>query len=180
MMKPPEHADVSFRDRLPTVTESGKRNWIHAWKPKGKLYKWRSLLSLVYIVAFFAMPFISINGNPMLQINVMEGKFSVLGSIFWPQDLFIFGIGMVTFIIFIVLFTMIFGRVFCGWACPQTIFMEMLFRKIEWWIEGNPNEQRALNRSPWNTNKITRKTSKHVLFFLLWQGRITDNHDRAH
>jgi len=166
-MKQPEHTDVSFRDRIPTVTESGKRNWIHAWKPHGILYKWRSLLSLVYIVAFFTMPFISINGNPMLQINVVEGKFSILGSIFWPQDFFIFGIGMVTFIIFIVLFTMIFGRVFCGWACPQTIFMEMLFRKIEWWIEGNPNEQRALNRSPWNTNKIIRKTSKHVIFFLL-------------
>lgn len=167
IMKPPEHTDVSFRDRIPTVTDSGKRNWIYAWKPKGILYKWRSIISLVYIVAFFAMPFISIDGNPMLQINVVEGKFSILGSIFWPQDFFIFGIGMVTFIIFIVLFTMIFGRVFCGWACPQTIFMEMLFRKIEWLIEGNPNEQRALTRSPWNTNKILRRGSKHIIFFVL-------------
>jgi cytochrome c oxidase accessory protein FixG len=87
--------------------------------------------------------------------------------VFWPQDFFIFGIGMVTFVVFIVLFTMIFGRVFCGWACPQTIFMEMLFRRLEWWIEGNPNEQKALKISPWNSNKIIRKTGKHFAFFAL-------------
>ena len=128
------HTDISFRDRIHTVTETGKRNWIYAWKPKGILYKWRSLLSLFYIAVFFSMPFISIQGNPMLQLNVVEGKFTIFGMIFWPQDFFIFGIGMVTFFVFIVLFTMIFGRVFCGWACPQTIFMEMLFRKNECWI----------------------------------------------
>ncbi len=160
-------ANTTFRDRVPTVTDNGKRNWIYALKPKGKFYQWRSLLSWLYIVVFFSMPFISINGNPMLQLNVVEGKFSILGMIFWPQDFFIFGIAMVTFIVFIVLFTMIFGRIFCGWACPQTIFMEMLFRKIEWWIEGNPNQQRTLDKAPWNANKITRKLAKHLLFFLL-------------
>lgn len=156
---------LSFRDRIPTVSEKGKRNWIYAWKPSGKFYQWRGLLSIFYIGLFFSTPFISINGNPLLQINVVEGKYSILGFIFWPQDFFIFGLGMVTFMVFIVLFTMIYGRVFCGWACPQTIFMEMIFRKIEWWIEGNPNQQRILNKSPWNGRKIGLKTLKHVSFF---------------
>ena len=157
----------SFRDRIPTVTEQGKRRWMYVWKPVGKWYNRRTILSLVYIIVFFSLPFISIKGNPALQINIVEGKFSILGMVFWPQDFFIFGLAMVSFVVFIVLFTMIFGRIFCGWACPQTIFMEMIFRKVEWWIEGNPNEQKALNNGPWNTNKILKKTTKHVLFFVL-------------
>jgi cytochrome c oxidase accessory protein FixG len=159
--------EATFRDRIPTVTEKGKRNWIYAWQPHGRLYKWRSALSVLYVVLFFSLPFIKINGNPALQLNVIEGKFAILGTVFWPQDFFIFGLGMITFIVFVVLFTIIYGRVFCGWACPQTIFMEMIFRRIEWWIEGNPNQQRTHNRGPWTTNKVLRKAAKHISFFLL-------------
>ena len=74
---------------------------------------------------------------------------------------------MVSSIIGIALFTSVYGRLFCGWACPQTVFMEMVFRKLEWWIEGSPNEQRKLNAGPWTREKWIKKTSKHVLFFLL-------------
>lgn len=158
---------TSFRDRIPTVTESGKRRWIYARKPKGKFTQWRNALSILYIIVFFSLPFVTIKGNPALQFNIPEGKFSILGTLFWPQDFFIFGTAMVTFIIFIVLFTQIFGRLFCGWACPQTIFMEMVFRKIEWFIEGNPNQQKALNQSPWSRKKIVKKGLKHILFLIL-------------
>jgi cytochrome c oxidase accessory protein FixG len=157
--------DESFRDRMPSVTEKGKRNWIYAWKPEGKWYTLRSLLSVFYLVLFFSLPFIKIKGNPAFQINLLEGKFSIFGMIFWPQDFFIFGVGMVTFVVFIYLFTMVYGRIFCGWACPQTIFMEMVFRKLEWLIEGNPNKQRALAKAPWNTEKVIKRVVKHVLFF---------------
>jgi cytochrome c oxidase accessory protein FixG len=157
--------EASFRDRMPSVTEKGKRNWIYAWQPKGKWYTRRSLISIFYVVLFFSLPFIKIKGNPALQINIVEGKFSIFGMIFWPQDFFIFGVAMVTFVVFIYLFTMIYGRVFCGWACPQTIFMEMIFRRIEWLIEGNPNQQRALKAMPWNTEKIVKVATKHLVFF---------------
>ena len=123
------------------------------------------MLSLFYVVLFFSLPFIKIKGNPALQINIVEGKFSILGALFWPQDFFIFGVAMVTMVVFIYLFTMIYGRIFCGWACPQTIFMEMIFRRIEWLIEGNPNKQRALNHSAWTNEKILKKASKHIVFF---------------
>ncbi len=162
-----QNNDVSFRDRIPTVNAKGGRNWIYALKPSGKWFKWRSWLSYAYLILFFAGPFIRINGNPALLLNVVEGKFSILGILFWPQDFFIFGVGMVTMVIFVYLFTMIYGRLFCGWICPQTIFMEMVFRKIEWAIEGNPSRQKALNRGPWNTEKILKKTFKHILFFAL-------------
>lgn len=160
--------DVSFRDRIPTVTAKGKRRWMYVWKPlHGKLYNIRSIISFFYVCVFFSLPFIKIKGNPILQLNVVEGKFSILGMIFWPQDFFIFGIGMVTFIVFIVLFTMIYGRVFCGWVCPQTIFMEMIFRRIERWIEGNPNQQKMLREGGWSNKKIIRKGLKHIAFLSL-------------
>lgn len=159
--------EVSFRDRIPTVTEKGGRNWIYALQPSGKWYRWRTILSIFYLVLFFAGPFIRINGNPALLLNVVDGEFSILGFLFWPQDFFIFGLGMVTLVIFVYLFTMIYGRLFCGWVCPQTIFMEMVFRKIEWAIEGNPARQRALNNGPWTTEKIVKKTAKHIIFFAI-------------
>lgn len=159
--------EATFRDSLVTVDKQGKRNWIYSYKPKGKLYNARSVLSYLYFIMFFAGPFIKINGRPLFLLDVTEGRFILFGAIFWPQDFFIFGLIMVAFILFIVLFTMAFGRLFCGWACPQTIFMEMLFRKIEYWIEGDAPAQKMLHHAPWNTEKIIKKSSKHILFYLL-------------
>ena len=159
--------EETFRDSIATVDKQGKRSWIYAQQPKGKLYNARSVLSFLYFLAFFAGPFIQLNGRPLFLFNVIEGRFILFGAIFWPQDFFIFGLAMVAFILFIVLFTMAFGRLFCGWACPQTIFMEMLFRRIEYWIEGDAAAQKVLQHAPWNTDKIIKKTSKHILFYLL-------------
>jgi len=158
-------ADKSFRDSIATINEQGKRNWIYPTKPKGRLYDLRKYLSYVYLFVFFGLPFIKVNGEPLFMFNVVERKFILFGMIFWPQDFFIFGLGMLIFIVFIALFTVIFGRVFCGWACPQTIFMEMLFRRIEYWVIGDANHQRALKKAPWSSEKITRVSIKSVLFF---------------
>lgn len=155
----------SFRDTIATVDEQGKRKWIYPTKPKGKLYDLRKYLSYLYLVVFFGLPFIKVNGDPFFLFDVTQGKFILFSMIFWPQDFFIFGLGMLIFIVFIALFTVIFGRVFCGWACPQTIFMEMLFRRIEYWIIGDANHQRALKKMPWNKEKITKTTLKYIFFF---------------
>jgi polyferredoxin len=124
------HAET-FRDRVSNVTEKGKRNWIYAFKPKGKWTNYRKYLAFFYLITFFALPFIKVNDLPFMMINILEGKFILFSKIFWPQDFFIFAIAMITFIVFIVLFTVVFGRLFCGWVCPQTIFMEFIFRPIE-------------------------------------------------
>jgi cytochrome c oxidase accessory protein FixG len=157
----------SFRDTIATVDKEGKRQWIYPTKPKGRLYNYRKYLSYLYLVVFFTLPFIKVNGDPLFMFNILERKFILFSMIFWPQDFFIFGVGMLIFIVFIALFTVIFGRVFCGWACPQTIFMEMLFRRIEYMIMGDAPHQRALKKMPWNTEKITKFTIKYILFFLL-------------
>lgn len=162
-----EKETESFRDRIATVDKSGKRKWIFAQKPKGKFTRWRNYVSWLFFAIFLITPFIHINGRPLLLFNIPEAKFILFGKVFWPQDFFIFGLTMVSFIIFIVLFTAAFGRLFCGWVCPQTIFMEMVFRKIEYLIEGDASEQRLLSKAPWNTEKIVKKTTKHVVFFLM-------------
>ncbi len=157
----------SFRDRIATVDARGKRNWVYAQKPEGRFYHIRTWVSWGFFALFFALPFIKMNGRPLFLFNIPDAKFIIFGKIFWPQDFFIFGLTMVTFIIFIVLFTAAFGRLFCGWVCPQTIFMEMLFRKVEYWIEGSAAKQRLLKNSPWTGRKIRIKLTKHIAFFLL-------------
>lgn len=156
-----------FRDHISTVDERGKRKWIYATKPSGKFYNIRKILSYLYFIVFFGLPFIQVNGRPFLMFNIPQTKFILFGKVFWPQDFFIFGLIMVTFVFFIVLFTAAFGRLFCGWACPQTIFMEMLFRRLEYFIIGDANAQRMLKRAPWTGNKIFKVTAKHISFYLL-------------
>lgn len=157
----------SFRDSVSTITSEGKRNWVYAQQPKGKLYNVRTVVGIVYLLLFFSLPFARLNDNPVFLFNILERKFILFGITFWPQDFFIFGIGMLAFIVFIVVFTVVFGRVFCGWACPQTVFMEIVFRRIEYWIEGDAARQRLLDKAPYTAEKIIKKSSKHIVFFLL-------------
>jgi cytochrome c oxidase accessory protein FixG len=162
-----DQEDNSFRDRLATVDKHGKRKWIFAQKPKGRFTNYRNYVSWGFFLLFLSLPFIQMNGRPFFLFNIPEAKFIIFGKVFWPQDFFIFGLTMVSFVIFIVLFTAAFGRLFCGWVCPKTIFMEMVFRKLEYLIEGDASEQRLLKNSPWNTRKIVKKTAKHLVFFLM-------------
>lgn len=159
--------DETFRDHIATVNSDGRRNWIYAQRPKGRLYNARTIVSIVYLALFFTLPFVRVQGAPFFLFNILERRFIFFGITFWPQDFFIFGIGMLAFIVFIVLFTVVFGRVFCGWACPQTIFMEMVFRRIEYWIEGDAAQQKLLNRQTWNADKVIRKTAKHFAFLMI-------------
>jgi len=163
----PDIGHEAFRDRIATIDEHGKRKWIFAQQPKGKFYNIRTFLSLGFFALFFTLPFIHIDGRPLFLFNVTAAKFHIFGKVFWPQDFFIFGLIMLTFIFFIILFTAAYGRLFCGWACPQTNFMEMMFRKIEYWFLGNANQQKALRKAPWTTNKILRVAGKHITFYLI-------------
>ncbi|RVU02845.1 cytochrome c oxidase accessory protein CcoG [Mucilaginibacter limnophilus] len=151
----------------PNTTTAGKRKWMYPLIRKGKFYQYRSWLSYAYLIILFTGPFIRINGHPLLLINVIERRFVLFGQVFWPQDFFIFVIIMLLGMVCVILFTIAFGRVFCGWICPQTIFMEMVFRKIEVLIEGSPKQRRLLDNSPWTAAKVKKKASKHFLFIVL-------------
>lgn len=162
-----EQENDEFRNRHSTINKEGKRNWIYALQPKGKLYRYRTWLSYFYLLLFVSLPFIKIDGNPSFLFNFPEGEFIFFGSLFTPQDFVIFGIGMLIAILFVIIFTLIYGRFFCGWICPQTIFMEMVFRKIEYLIEGDGNKQKVNNNKEWTTELYLRKALKHFVFLVL-------------
>lgn len=157
----------AFRDSVTHIDKEGHRVFFYPKKPAGKLYNLRTYVSWIFLAILFSLPFVKIHGNPVFLFNVLERKFILFGVRFWPQDFFLFVLGMLIFIVFIALFTVVYGRVFCGWVCPQTIFMEMVFRKIEYFFEGDAQYQRKLNNSPWNAEKIRRRGLKLLVFYLL-------------
>jgi cytochrome c oxidase accessory protein FixG len=158
-------AREDFRDHLATADKEGRRQWIFSRKPHGRYYRARTWLSWLLLGIMFAGPFIRVHGNPLLLLNVVERKFIILGNVFWPQDMVISAITMLIFVMGILIFTAAFGRIWCGWTCPQTVLMEMVFRKIEYLIEGDAQAQKRLAKAPWTGAKIFKKFSKHTIFF---------------
>lgn len=156
-----------FRDSISTIKEDGKRNWLFPKRPYGRYYNARTIFTIIYLIVFLVLPWIKVGGEPLFLLDVLDRKFILFGKIFWPQDFFIFMVGMLTFIVFIVVFTVAFGRLFCGWVCPQTIFMEMVFRRVEYWIEGDGDRQRKRSNRKWDGNKILRRGGKHLVFFIM-------------
>ncbi len=156
--------DEQFRDSIGTVDKEGKRLWVYPKKPKGKFYTKRGIVAILLLGLLFSGPFIKIGGQPLLLFNIFERKFVLFGIPFWPQDFYLFGLATITIVVFIILFTVVFGRVWCGWACPQTIFMELVFRKIEYWIDGDAKQQRKLAEAPWSGSKIVKRTTKYTIF----------------
>lgn len=156
-----------FRDSIGTVTQEGKRSWVYPKKPSGKFYKYRKLISYILLLFLFVSPFLKVNGNQFLMFNVLERRFNIFGFTFWPQDFYLFVIMMLVGVVFVILFTVAFGRIFCGWLCPQTIFMEMVFRRIEYWIEGDRGKQIRLDKQEWNAEKIRKKGLKWFVFFII-------------
>jgi len=154
-----------FRGELASVHKDGRRKWIYARKPSGPLYAARTLVSIGLLALLFLGPFVKLHGQPILLLNVLERKFIVFGIIFWPQDFYLLVLSVLTGFVTIALVTSAVGRIWCGWMCPQTIFLEMLFRKIEWLIEGSAQQQVRRDKAPLTFDTAWRKTLKHVLFF---------------
>jgi cytochrome c oxidase accessory protein FixG len=162
-----QEQELSFRDRPINLNERGGRKWVYAKKPAGKWYTRRTIFSWLMLLFFVGVPFIRINGHPLILLDIASRKFIIFGAIFWAQDTFILALLMLSFVLFIVLFTVTFGRLWCGWACPQTIFLEMVFRKIEYLIEGDYKKRYKLDHGPWTTEKVIKKTIKHSIFILI-------------
>lgn len=159
--------EEAFRDRIATVGEDGGRIWVYPKKPNGRFYNYRKYVSYFLLILLFGAPHLKIGGEPLFLFNILERKFVIFWKVFWPQDLYLFAIAMIIGVVIVIIFTIVYGRLFCGWVCPQTIFMEMVFRRIEYWIEGDWTHQKKLNDAPWNREKILKKTAKHAIFWLI-------------
>ena len=162
-----DHPEESFRDHISIVDEQGHRVWLHPKQPKGKWYRYRSIFTAVLLIILIAVPFLRVNGDPLVLFNFFERRFIVFGITFWPPDFWIFGLAMVSFVVFVSLFSSVYGRLWCGWACPQTLFMEMVFRRIEYLIDGDGSKQKALDAAPWTGEKVAKRALKYTVFLVI-------------
>jgi cytochrome c oxidase accessory protein FixG len=167
MSKKDYNEGISFRNKISTVDTEGKRIWVVAKQPKGRFYNWRQLVGYGLLAFLFVVPFIKVNGEPLLMFNIIERKFIIFGVIFWTQDSYLFALTMLLFMVFIVLFTVVYGRIWCGWTCPQTVFMELVFRRIEWLIEGTPAKQKQRASEGWTFARIFLRATKLIVFWLV-------------
>lgn len=159
--------EIQFTDKLGIIADDGNRKFLYPKKPQGKFYNYRTIFSWLLLGILFGVPLIKIEGHPIMMFNIVDRKFIVFGQAFGPHDYYILALGVIVFIVGIILFTAVFGRVFCGWACPQTVFLEMVFRKIENLIEGDAYRQKQFNNAPWTVKKFFKKILKWSVFFSL-------------
>ena len=157
-----------FRTTIATMEKNGKRKWVYAKKSTGIFTNYRRVVSTILLVLFFVLPFVHLpNGNPLFKFDVFNTEFILFGFPFFTSDFFLLAFGMILSVVFIILFTSAFGRIFCGWLCPQTIFLEFVFRQIEFWIEGDRHKQIRLDKQEWNQEKILKKGTKWLIFYLI-------------
>jgi cytochrome c oxidase accessory protein FixG len=162
-----DDAHQTFRDELASVDREGRRKWVYARKPSGRFYRARTVLSWFLLAFLFLAPFVRLNGQPLVLINLLERRFVALGLVFWPQDFYLVVLIALTLLVTLALSTTAVGRIWCGWLCPQTVFMEMLFRKIEYVIDGSAAEQLRRDRAPLTPATAARRVVKHGIFFAL-------------
>ena len=154
-----------FRNELASVHADGRRKWIYARQPSGRYYRARTILSWFLLAFLFAAPFVTMNGHQLVLLDFLERRFVVFGLVFWPQDFYLVVLIALTLLVTLALSTTAVGRIWCGWLCPQTVFMEMLFRKIEYLIDGSAAEQVRRSRAPLTFDTIWRRILKHGIFF---------------
>ncbi|MFA7686376.1 MAG: cytochrome c oxidase accessory protein CcoG [Moheibacter sp.] len=160
--------EEAFRTSIATMDRKGKRQWVFPKKPSGKFTKYRTYVSWLLLIILVVSPFVKLpNGNPLFLFNIPKGEFILFGFPFFTSDFFLLAIGMIATIISILLFTVVYGRIFCGWICPQTIFMEHVFRRIEYAIEGDRPKQMRLAQQAWDEEKIRKRLLKWTVFSLI-------------
>ena len=151
-------------DRLGSLDEKGHRQFIHPADVRGFFRDWRTRIYWIFIFIFLVLPWVRLNGHQAILLNLPERRFAIFGVTFWAHD------GPIIFFILLIALmglafvTAIWGRVWCGWACPQTVFIDAVYRKIESIIEGNPVERRRLDKAPWSLNKIIKRALKWFFY----------------
>lgn len=157
----------SPEDVLTTLSSDGRRRWIYPTESKGKFHTRRKIMAWVLIVLYVALPLVHINGMPSVMLDFVHREFALFGLLFYPTDTLLMMIFMVGILLSIVLITALLGRVWCGWACPQTVYLEFLFRPIERLIEGPEHIRKRRNEGPNSLDKTARKVLKQGIYLLI-------------
>ncbi|MEM1350128.1 MAG: cytochrome c oxidase accessory protein CcoG [Myxococcota bacterium] len=149
---------------LSTMHQDGRRRWMYPKQSKGRYLTARRMVGWTLIVLFLALPIIPIRGRPAIFLDIVHRKFALFGLSFFATDtLLLMTFGFIT-LASILLVTAMLGRVWCGWACPQTVYMEFLFRPVERFFEGKEAARKKRDAGPWTADKLWRKAGKYVVY----------------
>ncbi len=147
-------------ERLASTDEFGNRVYIYPEDVKGK---WKNRRDIVYwslVFLYLVLPWIYINGKPSLMINIAQREFTILGFTLFGMEPILFFLLLISGLFFVAFLVSKFGRIWCGWGCPQTVFIQSIFLKIETFVEGRVRERMALDASPWSAKKVFKKSIK--------------------
>lgn len=154
-------------ETLSTIRADGSRKFVHPSDVHGPFTTWRRVVALILLVVYVALPWITVNGFPAVFLDVQQRRFHFFGLTLAAQDLWI-GFFLVTGLALALFYvTSIFGRIWCGWTCPYTVFLEHLYRRVERWIDGDGPARRRLEDAPWSLSKISRRVFKHAVFIVI-------------
>ncbi|MBI2518632.1 MAG: cytochrome c oxidase accessory protein CcoG [Opitutae bacterium] len=155
------------RDFVSTINDDGSRNFLYPADAHGRFINARRLSAYFLIAVYLLLPWVPVNGYPAVFLDVASRRFHFFGYTLAAQDawLLFFGITGLGFALFFL--TALFGRLWCGWACPQTVFLDHVYRRIERWLEGDAPARRALKAAPMSAGKFLRRVVKHALYALV-------------
>lgn len=152
--------------RAPTINRDGRRKWVYPERLAGKFGRWRLITALALMAVYCLLPFLTIDSRPLFRIDVMKNLIFIMGSSFRFTEGYFLVFVLVAVALFFAWISSLWGRIWCGFACPQTVFVDWLIRPIEEWIEGPANRRRRRDKAAWDMEKILRKTAKHLVFGL--------------
>ena len=164
------HPPAPNRDSVTTIRQDGSRPFLYPADTRGRFTITRKLSALFLIVFYLSLPWIKINGYPAVFLDIADRRFHLFGITLAAQDLWLLffvitGLGFTLFFV-----TALLGRIWCGWACPQTVFLDHIYRRIERWIEGDAVKRRQLEAAPWTPMKITKRVIKHAAYIIVSAG----------
>jgi cytochrome c oxidase accessory protein FixG len=153
-------------DSVTTIEADGSRRDIHPADVAGRFTNARRWSGWGLIAFYLVLPWIPVNGHPAVFLDIAEGRFHFFGYTLAAQDtwLLFFGVSGLGFALFFI--TALFGRLWCGWACPQTVYLEHVYRVIERWIDGDAPARRALTAAPLTASKAAKRMAKHALYIV--------------
>ena len=155
------------RDSVTTIAADGSRRLLYPANTHGRFTRARQWSAAGLIVFYLSLPWIKVNGYPAVFLDITERRFHLFGLTLAAQDLWLMfflitGVGFSLFFI-----TALLGRIWCGWACPHTVFLDHVYRRIERWIDGDAVSRRALAAAPLTAGKFFKRALKHTLYVLV-------------
>jgi len=149
------------------LDDQGSRRYVYPADVRGQWSRLKPFVEVALIAIYVSLPLIQIGGHPAIWIDLPERHFYLFGATFNAQDFYLafFAVSGIGF--FLIVLAGLFGRIWCGWACPQTVFLGGVFRRVERWIEGPAERRRKLASAPMSPGKFWLKLTKHVIYFVL-------------